>query len=83
MVMVGVNIMEEKTRIISFNQLEAGMIVAKNLEQNGRILLKKDITITNEMIKKIQKLYFIETVEIYDGKVEKKKLDRKLKKRAV
>ena len=57
MFMVGGNIMEEKTKVISFNKLEAGMIVAKNLEQNGRILLKKDILITEEMIKKMKKLY--------------------------
>ena len=56
--MVGVNIMEKKTKRISFNQLEEGMIVAKNVEQNGIILLKKDIPITEQMIKKMQKLIF-------------------------
>ena len=40
-IVVGVNIMEEKTKIISFNELEIGEILSKDLEQNGRILLKK------------------------------------------
>ena len=78
---MGVNIMEEKTKIISFNELEAGMILSKNLEQNGRILLKKDIPMTEQMIKKMQKLYFIESVEVYDKKIEKKQVNIEAKKR--
>ena len=35
------------------------MIVARNVEQNGKVLLKKDIAITEQIIKKMQKLYFI------------------------
>ena len=80
MVVVGVNIMEEKTKIVSFNQLEEGMIVAKNVEQNGRVLLKKDFSITEQMIKKIQKLYFIESIEVYDRNIEKKQVSMKSKK---
>ena len=41
MVGVGVSIMGEKTKMVSFNQLEEGLIVAKNVEQNGIVLLKK------------------------------------------
>ena len=58
MVMVGVNIMEEKIKRISFNQLEEGMIIAKNVEQNGIILLKKDISITDANDKKNAKVIF-------------------------
>jgi len=72
--------MEQKTKIISFNKLEDGMIVAKNVEQNGKVLLRKDIAMTEKIIKKMQRLYFIETVEVYDGRSEKKQIIRKSKK---
>ena len=72
--------MEQRTKMISFNKLEVGMIIAKNLEQNGRILLKKDISITEEMIKTVKKLYLIENVEIYDKKIEKKQVSIEVKK---
>ena len=56
------------------------MIVAKNVEQNGRVLLKKDIPITDQMIKKLQKLYFIGSVEVYDKKIVKKKTSAEIEK---
>ena len=77
---MGVNNMEEKTKIISFSTLEAGMILSKNLEQNGRILFKKDIPMTEPIIKKMQKLYLIENVEIYDKDIEKKQVSIESKK---
>jgi HD-GYP domain-containing protein (c-di-GMP phosphodiesterase class II) len=73
MVTVGENIMEKKIRKISFNQLQEGMILAKNLEENGITLLKKDVPITNQMIKKMQNLYFVGSVEVYTKSTEKKK----------
>lgn len=82
MVMMGVNIMEERTRLISFSKLEAGMIVAKNVEQNGSILLKKDIAITEQMIKKMQKLYFIGSVEVYERRTEAKQVKPDARKEA-
>jgi HD-GYP domain-containing protein (c-di-GMP phosphodiesterase class II) len=78
--MVGVNIMEKNTRRVNFNQLEEGMIVAKNVEQNGRILLRKDNLITKQMIDKLQTLFFVGVVEVYNKKVEKKKTEADIKK---
>jgi HD-GYP domain-containing protein (c-di-GMP phosphodiesterase class II) len=72
--------MERKTRIIGFNQLQEGMIVAKNVDQNGRILLKKDITINEQMIKQIQNLYIVGSIEVYDEKAEKEKFDLEIRK---
>lgn len=76
---MGVNIMEN-TKIVSFNQLQEGMIVAKSIEQNGSILLKKDIQITEQIINKLQNLYFIKSIEIYDRKIEKEQSSIKTKK---
>lgn len=67
------NVVEKKTRIVDFAKLEEGMILAKNVEQNGKVLIKKDIPITSQMIKKIKNILFLGTVEIYDKKVEIKK----------
>jgi len=80
MVGVGVSIMGEKTKMVSFNQLEEGLIVAKNVEQNGIVLLKKDFSITEQMIKKIQESYFIGSIEVYDRNIEKKQVSMKSKK---
>ena len=78
---MGVNIMEEKIIVVKFNQLEAGMKVAKNVEQNGTILLKKDSLITEQMIKKMQMLFFIGSVEVYDRKIEEKQVSIEFKKK--
>lgn len=72
--------MEEKTRIIRFNELEVGMKIAKTLEENNKILLNKDLTLTEEIIKKMQSLYFIGTVEIYNEEIEKKQVSVNSKK---
>jgi len=78
--MVGVSIVEKSTRRVNFNQLEEGMVVAKNVEQNGRILLKKDNLITKQMIEKLQSLYFVGAVDVYAKKVGKKKTEAEIKK---
>lgn len=68
---------ESNTRVVTFNQLEEGMILAKDVELNGRILLKKDIPINRQMIKRIQGLLFIGNVIIYDKKVQKNIIKKK------
>jgi len=74
--------MDKKIKKVSFNQLEEGMVVAKNLDQNGIILLKKDNIITSQMIKKMQNLYFIGSVEVYSKSTEKKKTKAEFEKEA-
>ncbi|MFT8350476.1 HD-GYP domain-containing protein [Clostridium saccharoperbutylacetonicum] len=64
---------DKKTKVVDFSQLEEGMIVAKDVQQNGKVLLRKDIPITGQMIKKIKNILFIGTVEVYDKKVTAKK----------
>lgn len=79
---MGVNSMEQKTKFVSFNKLEQGMIIAKDVEQNGRVLLKKDSYLTNKIIKKMQSILFLGNVEIYDKEIEKQQENIKLKKEA-
>lgn len=75
---MGVNIFmeEKKIKVVSFNQLEEGMVVAKDVEQNGRILFKKNLLINKQMINKIKNLLFIGNVEVYEKKVEKKQIKK-------
>ena len=72
--------MKEKIKIISFNKLEDGMVVARDVEQSGRVLLKKDLELTTKIIKKIQKLYFIESVAVYDKNTVKQPVNIEVKK---
>lgn len=78
--MMGVSIMEKSTKVISFNQLKEGMVIAKNVEQNGSVLLKKDISVTEQIIEKIKKLYVIGNVEIYCENIAAKSIEVELKK---
>ena len=72
--------MEQGTKTISFNNIKSGMRISKNLEQNGRVLLKQDILITDQIITKLKKMYYIESVEIYDDEILKKQAGIKQKK---
>jgi HD-GYP domain-containing protein (c-di-GMP phosphodiesterase class II) len=72
--------MGKSTRVISFNQLEEGMVIAKNVEQNGKIVLKKDISVNEQIINKMQRLYVIGNVEVYSEDGENKKSEIDIKK---
>ena len=78
--MYGGCIMEQKTKTISFNKIKSGMRISKNLEQNGRVLLKQDILITDQIITKLKKMYYIESVEVYDNEISEKQVSRVEKK---
>lgn len=70
--------MEKKIKLINFNELKTGMIIAKDVEQGGRILLKKDFSITNAAMQKLKRTLFLDKVSIYDDSiVEDRKMDRK------
>ena len=72
--------MEEGTKTISFNKIKPGMRISKNLEQNGRILLKQDILVTDQIITKLKKMYYIESVEVYDNEIIEKQVSIEEKK---
>ena len=58
--------MGKKIISIAFSELKKGMVIAKDVEQNGKVLLKKNMEITEKMIIDIQRLLFIGTVQVYD-----------------
>ena len=61
-----VNNMGEKIINISFSELEKDMIIAKDVNHNGKILLKKDTIINEQMIERLQRLLLIGNVEVYN-----------------
>lgn len=61
-----------KIKIVNFNQLKEGMIVAKDLEQDGKVLIKKGAVITKQIVEKMLGLYLIGTIEVYENNLEKK-----------
>jgi len=73
--------MDKKIKVINFSELRAGMVIAKDLEQGGRIFLKKDFSITNADIQKLKRTLFIGKIEVYEesvteeNKISKKKLE--------
>ena len=61
--------MERKTKLINFNELKPGMVMAKNVEQGKHILVKKDVAITNSIIQKLRRTLFLDKIEVYDDTV--------------
>lgn len=57
--------MRKNKKSMTVNELKAGMIVANNVEQDGKVLLGQNITITQSMIDKLKSIYFFEEVEVY------------------
>ena len=57
--------MRKDQKSITVNELKAGMIVASNVEQDGKVLLAKNITITQSMIDKLKCIYFFGEIEVY------------------
>lgn len=57
--------MKKNKKSINVNGLEAGMILANGIEQNGKVLLRKGITITQSMIDRLKSIYFFEEIQVY------------------
>lgn len=58
--------MGEKRKYISFSELKEGMIVASDVEQSGRVIIKEGLKITKPIIERLQRIYYIGTIEIYE-----------------
>lgn len=58
--------MEKKVKNISIYDLKPSMILAEDLVLNGLALVKKEIELTNSMIKKILEFYPLNTIRIFE-----------------
>ena len=77
--MDGVSIMKGNIITLTFSDLKKGMIIAQNIEQNSRVLLKKDMIITDPIIKKLKNLMFVGNVKVYWNESLEKNLTLKEK----
>lgn len=71
--------MMKTKKSVKVNDLKNGMIIASNVEQNGNILLSKDITINDTIIDKLKRLYFWQSIEVYANE-DTSKIDMEKKK---
>lgn len=73
--------MRKKQKSITVNELKAGMIIASNVDQDGKVLLAKNIRITQSIIDKLKRIYFFGEIEVYYEEEileeTKKKIDSK------
>ena len=63
-----------RNRLLDVNQLEAGMITAKEIIYNGTVLIGKDIELTNHLLSKLNSIYYLDKVEVYISEEEAKEL---------
>lgn len=58
--------MESRIITLKCSELREGMVIAKDVEKNGRILVKKNMKVTLSIIKKMQDVLLIESIQVYD-----------------
>ena len=69
--------MTQIIKSINFSELKDGMIVAKDVEQSGRVILKKGLKMTQSMIEKLNRVYVIGAVDVYEKEDERTPEEKK------
>ena len=54
----------KKGSLLNVSELKQGMIISKDIIENGTLLVKKGTIITDELISLLKKSYFLEKIEI-------------------
>lgn len=62
---MGVDIMGKIIKSLGINDLKEGMVLADDIEQNGKMLLGKDIAVNSTMINKLKDLYYLGEIKVY------------------
>ena len=70
--------MTQIIKSINFSELKDGMIVAKDVEQSGRVILKKGLKMTASMIEKLNRVYVIGAVDVYEIEDERTPEEKKI-----
>lgn len=71
--------MKENIIAITSSDLKEGMILAKDIKQDGRILLKKDLKVTKAIINRLTDLLFVDNIYVYDDGTSDRELTLKEK----
>ncbi|SFD00410.1 HD-GYP domain-containing protein [Clostridium uliginosum] len=73
--------MKENIIDLNVNELKPGMVVAKEIQEDKKVLISKDVIITDAILMKLKSLYILEKVSVYidsdSDKIEYKKQDAK------
>lgn len=56
--------MGETTELLNIKELKAGMIIVRDVVQNGKLLITEGTILTEEIISRLRKAYFLEKVEV-------------------
>lgn len=59
------NVMEKHRKFLRINNLKVGMICAKEIKSEGKILIGKGVPITELAINKLRNTYFCNKIEVY------------------
>lgn len=57
--------MEKHKKFLNINELTVGMITAKDIKSEGKILLREGFPITEQVITKLKNSYFYTEIEVY------------------
>ena len=60
--------MDENSALLNVSELKPGMVISKDVIKNGSLLVRKGTTITDELISRLNKTYFLEKIEVHVSK---------------
>lgn len=58
--------MEKKIKSLKFSQLEEGMIVAKDVENNGSVIIRQGMELNEHIIEKLKNIFVVGTINVYE-----------------
>ena len=56
--------MNENNEFLNVQELKTGMIITKDVMKNGKLLIKEGSIVTEDMIARLNKAYFLEKIEV-------------------
>lgn len=56
--------MEKKSELLNVQELKSGMLVLKDVMQNGKLLIKEGTFLTDDIIDRLKNVYFLEKIQV-------------------
>lgn len=82
MFFIGGNKMSQNVASVGVNELLSGMIIAKDVLRNGSVLIKEGSIINEEIIDRLQNMFFLDKLQVYISTdvIEKNTKEAEIKK---